>query len=449
MDTDNPFYDFMKATPLNFIGRDDILRVILRGATDPWPNSYHMACFRGFGKSALLRFLAHPNGARKKKNHYLHRPYRENRLEIIYIDCAYYQSEVNFAAWIYEQLKSKSIIPKIDQTDPISNHIKHIKRVIASAKDFRYVLLLDHVDEIFGNIRTIDESNALRPLTVVASIVVASEIPLIVLNDMAYASWFGDSARELDWDPISPEESMDLIRCAFKMSGEGEINKARLFKRYYELPSMVGYHPSFILRAASELYDLQQKLPSIPDSALNQISKDRLISTFRGDYARYWRTINESQRESLIRLMHSTLRDKDYSQLEYLRDGGLVEWVEEKAGKHGHYKPFSGLWHDFLKEKAEDRTAEQMRIKEFGQHSNLTPRQRELFVYFQERPNTICSYKDILEHVWRRPVENRDVRLLRETVRQLRKKLEETNSGRIINRRGHGYEYILPKGTES
>jgi hypothetical protein len=444
---DNPFYAMLKTNPPRLIGREDELRQLLRGVTGPTTGAYQIACFRGIGKSAILRFIAHPNGAQQQCRHFIQRPYSEpGGLALIYLDCALHTEERLTNLLLNKTLATAALSEFADIGQDLEP-AQRLLRIYAKAEQNhkRVVVLLNHFGQLFEKMK-MDEANQLRPLVQEASFIIASEQPLVDLNEPTYASWFGTMAMEVNLDPLAPHHARELIDVALEpVYVQSEMNKPaqRSFAApYFDLLPLTGYHPAYILRGAAVLYELTQDLFAVDPDVLQRITRDRLyLHTFKAEFKRYWdKLLDPRQKALLARLVKEEIDPgQDFGRLQLLRYLGLVVW------EGGRFKPFSTLWEDFIKDNlgSLQSTPPPTAVSRptLPLNTDLTPRQQQLITYFQQYPHEIRDYTDILNSVWRRPATPKDLRLLRETVRQLRPKLEERAVGEIVNHRGRGYEY--------
>ena len=449
---DNPFYAMLKTNPPELIGRDDVLRQLLRGVSGPTTGAYQIACYRGIGKSAILRFIAHPDGARKQCPHFIQRPYsEEDRLVLIYLDCAQY-TDGRLTDLLLAETLATAQLSEWTGLAPDQEPAQRLRRIYAKARQAhrRVVVLLNHFDHLFKDV-DVDEATQLRPLVQEASFIVATEKPLVELNEQTYASWFGTMAIEVSLEPLSLHHARELIDAAlqpiYKREGLDRRERRQYAAPYVALLPITGRHPAYILRGTAVLYELKETFaaPQVDEEMLRHIARDRLyLHTFKGEFKRYWeKLLDPWQRELLARLVKEEIEpEHDYGRLQLLHYLGLVVW------EGGKFQPFSELWGDYIKDHmgsvvatVPQPTAVAPRPLFDNGDTELTPRQKQLLDYLRQYPDEICTYEDILQEVWRRKNTPKDLRLLRETVRQLRPKLQEMGIGQIVNQRGRGYEF--------
>lgn len=446
---ENPFYALFKTNPPHLIGREDVLRQLLRGVTGPTTGAYQIACFRGIGKSAILRFIAHPQGARTHYAHFIQRPYSNpGGLAFVYLDCAQH-TERRLTELLLQKTLDTPELADFTAVGADLDAAQRLLRIYAKAEQAhtRVVVLLNHFGQLFEKIQ-VEEANQLRPLVQEASFIIASEKPLVELNEQTYASWFSTMAIDVHLDPLNLHHARELIDTALQPVYEqigivDDRRKQRIMAApYVDLLPLTGHHPAYILRGTAVLYDLQKDLPQVDPDMLQRITRDRLfLHTFKAEFKRYWdKLLDQSQRLLLARLVKEEIEpEQDFGRLQLLRYLGLVTW------EGGRFRPFSTLWEDYIRDHmssvapAPPATAVARTL--IPTNSDLTPRQQQLLDYFRQYPFEICSYDDILGEVWRRAGSKKDLRLLRETVRQLRPKLEELVIGKIVNHRGRGYEF--------
>lgn len=69
---------------------------------------------------------------------------------------------------------------------------------------------------------------------------------------------------------------------------------------------------------------------------------------------------------------------------------------------------------------------------------NLTKNEYNLLVYLLSNINVICSREDVIDNVWKKPV---NLRAVDTVVSRLRKKIREYNKN-IVSRTGFGYGFM-------
>lgn len=126
--------------------------------------------------------------------------------------------------------------------------------------------------------------------------------------------------------------------------------------------------------------------------------------------------------------------------------------VQGMVGIDGQgYRLFSPLLADYLALKLQMDPAETP-VSTPGQGTvhalvereshRFTPQEKNLLLYFLDRPGAIVAVDELLAEVWQRP--DGSVRRVQEGIRRLRHRLTEFNGvvGTIDNEWGQGYRYV-------
>lgn len=432
--TPNPYVHTFSTTPAEIapIGRERVINQLVMGAMQTTPQSFQINSFRGMGVTTLLKHLVSGwdnLSSQMSTSSHLH-------ILPIYIDCLFF-IDGDALEWLVEQLFANEKLQSYwakgeDLEDSPSYKLRHLVQK-AQKENIRLIFLLDHFDNAFKHVSP-DKAVLLRPLVMLASFIIGSEQPLVDINAQAASSWFGNTMFTIHLPPLLEEEAKRLLAKAGKDDSLTTMDDRK------GLLHLTGYHPSFILRGAAELYELRQthSAESRPyKNNLDRILEDRLKHrVFLSDFDHYWRHMsNMSEKPGLyqgclIRLVtNQQLRD-DTTLLDHLRERGLV------ILDNNHYQPFSHLWRQFIRSKYEP-TVDDL---------EFTAREQSLLHYLRNNVGRVCTYEEILTHVWRSGNTEKNLHTLREVVRRVRSKLSKQGQDvRIVNRRNQGYEYQVDK----
>lgn len=431
----NPFSAFLHSDPPRVIGRDYLIQELLDGVTRPAPQSFQITSLRTMGASALLRYLAHPQGALANQTFKssLHPPFDESeRLLFFHFDFLHALIDRTLPGWLYDHISRD---PRLTETiGPLDGAndtpAVGLQRIFLQLKERgrRVILLFDHFDRALERLPK-EEALELRPLVGLVAFVTSTERPLVEIQPDAASSLFAGQLSPLTLEPLGKQDARELVRTA--------LNDPKLSTKEYEkLLPLTGTYPYFLLMGAAELYDLLNKADrgQLREPERLELLRYRLVNRFHGEFVRFWNHLSDAQRAALTALTAEP-QTTEWSavqrrQLNALLDKGLV--VLSGRG----YAPFSELWGEFVQRRAPspDPTA-------VSPKSRFTRREAELLDYLRQRPQRLCTYGDILHAVWVTDDTEANRHRLRQFVARLRKKLDEapTAEGSIVNQRDQGY----------
>lgn len=257
---------------------------------------------------------------------------------------------------------------------------------------------------------------------------------------------------------IDSEEAGRLAAASLAAFPEGEALVTPLVE-------WCGGHPFLLDRVAELLLDVTGMLPVGQRLGANHLPLLRLRLA-----AAYGRLLFDRQRQAvecrsdgpdnpIAALLHQMIRrpvrfdELSPAQMEpmnWLLVQGMVG-IDSQG-----YRLFSPLLADYLALKLqvdpavtraiEPETGDLHALVERESH-RFTPQEKNLLLYFLDRPGTIVSVDELLAEVWQRP--DGSVRRVQEGIRRLRHRLTEFNGavGTIDNEWGQGYRYVPVNGT--
>lgn len=225
-----------------------------------------------------------------------------------------------------------------------------------------------------------------------------------------------------------------------------------------------GGHPFLLDRVAELLLDVAGMLPAgqAPGTIYLPLLRLRLAAAYaRLLFDRQWQAVecrSGSADNPIPALLHQMIRrpvrfdELSPAQMEpmnWLLVQGMVG-IDSQG-----YRLFSPLLADYLALKLQVDTPVTRAIEpEMGnvhalverESHRFTPQEKNLLLYFLDRPGTIVSVDELLTEVWQRP--DGSVRRVQEGIRRLRHRLTEFNGavGTIDNEWGQGYRYVPRAG---
>lgn len=225
-----------------------------------------------------------------------------------------------------------------------------------------------------------------------------------------------------------------------------------------------GGHPFLLDRVAELLLDVAGMLPAGQTLGTIHLPLLRLrLATAYGRllFDRQWQAVTSHDNSAdrpiaglLAHLLGRGLRFDELSPAQMEPMNWLL--VQGLVGIDGQgYRLFSPLLADYLALKLQvDPADTPVRIPSQGtvhalverESHRFTPQEKNLLLYFLDRPGAIVSVDELLAEVWQRP--DGSVRRVQEGIRRLRHRLSEFNGavGTIDNEWGQGYRYVPQAG---
>lgn len=443
------------ADPARFYGRSADVRWVLERITAPRPQCCSITGLPRIGKTSLLRFIAHPQGARDRMPEFFQ---DIEPLLIVYVDLALVAAAPgarpapeavvrHLLRAIHRTVKRQGLsddarLATLDQYAARARaasdwaDLRELFTEYVYALDdcgYRLVLLLDELDSTTAW----DPQMAyfLRSLVMQTNTayVTASLEPLFELLDehgrvSPLYNIFTTHALGL----LAPKDARDLLcePVAPKVTWPPELVEAVL--------EVTGRHPDLVKMAGSALWELHTRgMPLTVDAAVARIRPDA-----EGLFRSIWRHVSESEREALAALASGGVRSLSaLAALSRLRSRALT------VDQRGDAIPFGTLFREWLSERVRE-TREQPDIQldgrwitVEGQRIQLTPTEARLATYLFERRGETCSRNELIEAIWGAEELKPDSKVLDTTVQRLREKIERDRATPywLITVRGEGY----------
>ncbi|MCZ7574616.1 MAG: winged helix-turn-helix domain-containing protein [Ardenticatenaceae bacterium] len=444
------------ADPANFHGRTADVRWVLERITAPRPQCCSITGLPRIGKTSLLRFIAHPEGARGRAPGF----FRDLApLLIVYVDLALVSvapgtrpsSEAvvrHLMRAIHREVRCQGLAD-----DPDLTVLDQYAARARSASDwpevrelftdyvytldgggYRLVLLLDELDSTTAW----DPQMAyfLRSLVMQTNTayVTASLEPLFELLDehgrvSPLYNIFSTHALGL----LPPEEARELL-CA-PAARVGVTWPPGLVE---QVLSLTGRHPDLVKMAGSAMWELHTKGELLTLEAIAARVRPDADGLFRS----IWRHVSEGEREALGVLVSDGVHSlAALAALPRLQSRALT--VDQNGGT----APFGTLFTGWLRERvrqARDQADLQLDgrwVTVEGQRIQLTPTEARLATYLFERRGQTCNRADLIQAIWGDEELKPDSKVLDTTVQRLREKIERdrANPDWLITVRGEGY----------
>lgn len=445
----NPFsYMLSVFDPDLFFGRDQDLVPILRGMSSREPRSFALHGVKTIGKTSLIQYLLHPDGAQAKLGSNLEEfgVNQAKRIESVYLDCYAISSEDVFSLLCRELSRSKgansNVIPNLEEINAL-NHAQSkelLYEILTSAelRGVRYMICLDHFDSAFETM-SYDDDIFLRGLTQRHAFVIATERQLPELRQARHhTSPLIGVLRPRNIGLLTEAEATRLI----EVPAEG-VSAPFLPSEVAFLLKLGGRQPYLLAVVCEYFFNFRLQYPSIKDfSNLDASARQQLLlqletlPTVNELFSFLADRINVHELDVLRKIGAGKSLDMDREQMairELIKKCLIYENILE-----GQYFVFSDLFGSYLlRQKAGKAALQTNRVIE-----HLSPLDRKLFENLIAHPNEIRLMDDLLREVWGSPDASK--RALEGAIHRIRLKVQELEGTRweyIENVRGKGYKY--------
>ena len=467
----NPFSSMIAAfNPAYFYGRSLELGNMLPGISAPEPSSFSFIGARKIGKTALLKYLAHPEGAIRSHEQRLYPDYARGgngRLFFLYASMREFQKGDNLFALLLERLTSERAKALPEEREPLEGGAKtesgepaallldQIKQL--AERRIRVVMLLDDFDPVVETIEVADDSR-LRSLTRFAPFIFMSQKMLSALHP---------SLKEVSplLNSLIPQVVSLLDEpSARRLLSEPAAAAGRPFaaEQIELLLQLAGRHPLLLTLAGERLFELQLRQAIPADAPLNRdAGADHLRDQFALNLARHpyvakvletlWNGTTPAERQVLYALASgepSSLA-AGRQELDSLANQSLIY----EDFREGGYRIFGALFADLVQrqykpEPGEERvvTVSRGRIEQLAE--TLPPLDRKLLLYLVGRANQLSRVDELLNEIWGDP--NASKQALEVAIYRLRTALARLDDSweYIKTERGKGYTFVLRPAQE-
>ncbi len=445
--------------PEAFFGREQALHWLLERILHEHPQCCAITGVRRLGKSSLLRFLAHPEGARRRFAPLFDRA--GHRLLLVYSDLSLSSpgiigggDEANdeaTATMLGHLLRSldretRSHLPKA-LTEQIGSLRQRSDNTWQGQRDaliealerlqddgYRVVFLLDSLDIIEA--LPIRLAYVLRALVMEHNVgyVTASLAPLHDLLQEGQSSPLYNLFSTFSLPLMEPDEARALLvepARALGVTWSDELTEQVL--------DAVGGHPDLIMRAASHLWDSLQAQGAEPRAesvlAALRVDSDKLFTSL-------WDHLSAEDRELVSDLARVPSFHGNPHRLESLKQRALI------TTEAGEPRLFASLFTEWVQQRAtaSSPAADNVRLDGRwlileGNKLLLTPIEARLVEVLLQRRGHTVGRADLQQAIWDRVDE--ESKALDTTVQRLREKIEadRTHPRWLVTVRGEGYSF--------
>jgi len=452
--------------PEFFFGRRSEVETILMGVCAEKPRSFVIHGRRTMGKTALLQYLCHPEGAPREYQSLLGKfgSPGSNRLEFIYIDFYQVNGEDAIIFLFANLLRNKRLseaseIPYNVGTPPSKPEAKKAVEEICQwffDQDTRLVICIDHFDRAYRSL-SLEDDSYLRSLIKLQAFIYATDKSLPELRASApNVSPLYNILMPRVIGLLNEKEAAEIMSAPGLASQQkqGAAMEPAIIQTLQPafnqddnqfLRMITGLHPYLLVVACEHLFQIYTDTPALqgllkPNKPMReQITREILIlPAVQEILAFYWGELNPELQRILSEIAEARSDTNfDPGLINLLARKGLVK-IDWTAG--GQPSIFSELFRIYI---LENKAATRKELK--PNTLDLPPIDQKLLQYFQARPNQTCSFEELLSNVWGDPETTKGS--LDAAVHRLRRKLKDT-SGKdwifIENVRGEGFKYMPP-----
>lgn len=458
----NPYATLLEYSSDHFYGRERTLKLLLE-AVSGHPNPRHSE-LRGLslmGKSAILRYVADPDGAIAKHEKVLHASFRADgtrRLLPVLVDFQALDrlpERTHPFIYMYARLRetcaepARGARPSLPDLSPLGSPpadaaaaISHMKLDLLRLEEggVRVVLLLDNFDVAFERIKA-TEAQLLRPWRELVAFVLASDRRLEEVNPEAGGSLFYQLLLPVPVGMLDDSAAESLIKDPAKSAGvKFPPEDVR------QLLKISGNHPYLLIQAGIALWQMREDYDLLrrPETPLPEKLLTSLYYNLRRDFFRifdlYWEELAEEEKAALAAIAEGDSEDVHLKEaVPSLLDKGLVVYDLDSDS----YSLFSVVLGEYVISKAKAENASPAKVAA----PNFTSLECNLYEYLRLRPEKVCTFDDLLADVWR--VEDGGAsegseqlrRRMQVTISRLRKKLKDLTGEDITNVRDEGYRF--------
>jgi hypothetical protein len=432
-----------------FFGRTLIQERILQSLSTPQPATFILVGARLTGKSALLRHLE--GQIRQVTTAEASAPAQQTVL----LDCAATPTPAAF--WRALAIATQPQPAEEAATQPAAPQRDRQQCLawLSAVSEPRIWLLLDNVDQLFGNPATVEEvTNDLQQLAAHVSLVLTTQSPLFDLNrTLASASLTGKSSQFF----------LGLLEAEAAVAWLAHTQQPHPLQQSLTnaLLELTGRHPYLLHKIGDCLVEIAAMLPpdQPPTEAHLPFLRLRLAEHGRSLFLAQAALLQEppaTLAPSVVRTLAERLRrgplapeavsSDQLPALNWFINQALVAYRSSETGFA--YTVYSPLFAEFLAHTPAPARGNplapltQQSPVESPVYEQLTKIEAALLRYFQQHSRDLVSTEQLLTHVWKRP--GASDRRVQEAIRRLRLQLEQQQPpiGEIKNERGRGYRFI-------
>jgi len=438
----------ISCVPQHFYGRQTEVDFILQGISAEEPRSFVINGPRKMGKSVLLHFLRHADGATRKLGSSLAKfqpGMSDSPLFFFYFDAYKLLADPILAALPGLLTRSRDFVERMGEdavkiptgkADPAALWEWTLNLFQQAAhRNIRLVLIFDHFDEAY---RAMDYATEIHFRTL------ASHHALLFVTTQNLS---GLKSVELKNSPLLSILKEWTLKLLGQQDGADLINRPA---REALLPfsksdaafilDTAGTHPYLLTLVSEYLFSLHaennamESIIPVDKAIQKQISAQLLgLPAIQSFFELIMGQLSPGERAVLNQLLWSDAADIiDQQALVSLT---TLHQLASLDLQNGRYRLFSELFADYLRLELDMSNL----LRNIA--NQLSGYDGKLLLYLLDHPNQLCTFEQLGTDIW----DNQDAkRAVEGSIHRLRKILEKDigNSDMIQNVRGKGYKYL-------
>ena len=456
----NPFRTMLlKFNPRRVYGWEREIISILQVVTGHDPHSHAIYGIRAIGKSTLLKFLRHPEGAMRRYRNLVDEDYATGRRQILWIYINFHQFTEQTSVLqvmhqhFYRELTTKTNLDENELEDyspqtalqkrDVAALIRQMLQWLDKDHRMRVVFLMDDFDiPLMSDSIRPEDDHLLRTISDFASLIIATDEPISQINpEITKASPLLGILRPERIGLINENAARRLICEPMESTGE-----TFLALEENMLLMIAGCHPFLLTMTCDTYFEMRQGLVDIEKIFEKPASRkgiaDRLMNKLLVEPG-ITNVLNLiwNKHKSLQPILVEMAKEQDNgfigSQAARLEVYSMA-YLDVRAGG---YRIFGRLFAAFVRLQAAHAHRHDADYDNALQDlmMNLSPIDRSVLEYLVKRKNTVCTFQELIDSVW--DDENGTKRALEAAVHRLRRSVP--GGHQIKNIRGEGYKYII------
>jgi len=455
----NPFFRLpLSSDPDKYYGSTQTIERILEAISGRYPAAVELIGLPGVGKSTMLHYLSHPEGAILKHQEQLQWIFRDEHYKLfpVLVEFKHLPTHIHPFSFIRERFHDsypnykKRVSPKMEAPLPILENnsrngedidiLEHEILELNKAR-IRPILLIDDFDLAFEKL-SLKQTTRLRPLRAFVSFVLGTEKPLNKVNPEASSSPFFSTLLVIKVAGLTKVETKQLL-----IEPAKDVDICFPDKDVDFVAEKAGNHPYLLILAGRHLWDLREQLGILnnENQPLTEEQRNLLMGRLKEDllpsFNLYFKRLSPEEIIVLTRISSSTeatIPADEYKSLASLFGKAVV-----KRDQSGNYRPFSQLFAEYISEES-GITADK------GAEKKIRGLEAKLYEYLKQNTNRICSFEELSQEVWNDPYEGNEIDIRRKiqvTVSRIRSKMRESRQyegEEILSFRDKGYRLITP-----
>jgi hypothetical protein len=435
----NPFSQMLiEKKPNLFYGRDSLIISLIQGISAQEPRSQSIFGPRTFGKTTLMHFLKHPDGAMKRypDAFSIYGVDPERPILFVYIDF-YKIPGAQMLSHLYEHLMSDIEIRNCIQENIGDDIPKRVMKIFNQLNEqkVRLVVLMDHFDTAFETLE-MPIDLFMRSLTNIQTLIIATEHDMNELRkNQAYTSPLVNILYPRRLGGLTENEARNMINQSLNSQlsfSDAEVD--------YILRAS-GLQPFLIAIFGEYFYHLHCQYAEVQDffsdpGFCDQVNFQLIdLPSVTELFGLYWKELDPTEQTTLFEIASGQLQNSspNYATARRLDQKGMVR-IQIPGGQ---FVVYSDLFRAYILQqrlRAEHRGLEKV-------ITELSDKDKNLYLYFINNPDRIIPFDELMKEVWG----NLDSKKgLEAAVHRLRIRLKDAEGSEweyIQNVRKKGFQY--------